>query len=230
MRCGDRYGPGYVNRLFAMVARNLALPHRFVCLTDDAAGIRPEVECRPLPAIELADAPPHSGWRKLSCFAPELDDLGGQVLFLDLDLVVVAEIDCLFAHPGAFCIIENWTQPGRGVGNSSVFRFNAGAHRDVLARFRADPAQIIRRWPNEQTYLSRTVEEVTYWPRSWCRSFKHDCLPARPLRPFKQARIPAGARIIVFHGEPKPPEAARGMWRKSLLGLRAVPWIDEYWR
>jgi hypothetical protein len=229
MRWGDRYGPDYVNRLFAMVARNLTLPHRFVCLTDDAAGIRPEVECRSLPAIELADAPPHSGWRKLSCLAPELDDLG-EMLFLDLDLVVVANIDCLFAHPGAFCIIENWTQPGRGVGNSSVFRLRAGAYRDVLERFRADPAQIIGSWPNEQTYLSRAVGEITYWPASWCRSFKHDCLPARPLRPFKQARIPAGARIIVFHGEPKPPEAARGVWRKSRTGFRPVSWIDEYWR
>ena len=51
------------------------------------------------------------------------------ILFLDLDLVIVASIDCLFAHPGAFCIIENWTQRGRGIGNSSVFRFEAGAHR-----------------------------------------------------------------------------------------------------
>jgi len=230
MRWGHRYGPEYVNRLFAMVARNLTLPHRFICLTDDPGGIRPEVECRPLPAIELADAPAHSGWRKLSCLGPELDDLDAQVLFLDLDLVVVANIDCLFAHPGAFCIIENWTQRGRGVGNSSVFRFQAGAHRSLLQRFCADAAQIIRSCPNEQTWLTRSVGEVTFWPRGWCRSFKHDCLPARPLRPFRQAKIPADARIIVFHGEPKPPDAARGVWPQSLMGLRPVAWIDEYWR
>ena len=230
MRWGHRYGPEYVNRLFAMVARNLTLPHRFICLTDDPVGIRAEVECRPLPAIELADAPPHSGWRKLSCFGPELDDLDGQVLFLDLDLVVVANIDCLFAHPGAFCIIENWTQKGRGIGNSSVFRFQAGAHRSLLQRFCADAAQIIRTFPNSQTWLTRSVGEVTFWPRGWCRSFKHDCLPARPLRPFRQAQIPADARIIVFHGDPKPPDAARGIWPQSLTGLRPVAWIDEYWR
>jgi hypothetical protein len=229
MRWGERYGPDYVNRLFAMVARHLTLPHRFVCLTDDPHGIRPEVECRPLPAIELADAPPHSGWRKLSCLAPELDDLG-RVLFLDLDLVIVASIDCLLTHPGAFCIIENWTQRGRGIGNSSVFRFQAGAHRQVLQRFCDNAAQIVRSWPNEQTYLSRAVGEVTYWPQGWCRSFKHDCLPARPLRPFRQARIPRDARVIVFHGEPKPPDAARGVWPQSLTGLRPVSWVSEYWR
>jgi hypothetical protein len=230
MRWGDRYGADYVNRLFAMVARHLSAPHRFVCLTDDAAGIRSEVECRPLPAIELTDAPPHSGWRKLSCLSPELDDLGGPVLFLDLDLVIVASIDCLFAHPGSFCIIENWTQRGRGIGNSSVFRFQAGAHRPVLQRFCADAAKIVRSWPNEQTYLSRSVGEVTFWPQSWCRSFKHDCLPARPLRPFREAGIPQDARIIVFHGEPKPPDAARGVWPQSRTGLRPVSWIAEHWR
>jgi hypothetical protein len=230
MKWGARYGADYVNRLQSMVARHLGLPHRFICLTDDPSGIRPEVACRPLPAIALADAPPHSGWRKLSCLAAELDDLRSPVLFLDLDLVIVAAIDALFAHPGAFCIIENWTQPGRGIGNSSVFRYQAGAHRRVLEDFCADPARIIQDYPNEQTYLTRAVGDVTFWPQSWCRSFKHDCLPARPLRAFKAARIPADARIIVFHGEPKPPDAARGLWPKSLTGLHPVSWIDEYWR
>jgi hypothetical protein len=230
MKWGDRYGPEYVNRLWAMVARNLSRPHRFVCLTDDPRGIRPEVECRTLPEIALAGAPPHSGWRKLSCLGPEFDDLTGPILFLDLDLVIVASIDCLFDHPGAFCIIENWTQPGRGVGNSSVFRFEAGAHRLVFERFRADPASIIDSYANEQTYLTQAVGAVTFWPQGWCQSFKHDCLPARPLRPFRPARLPANARIVVFHGDPKPPDAARGVWPKSLIGLRAAPWIDEYWR
>jgi hypothetical protein len=229
MKWGDRYGSEYVNRLYAMVARNLTLRHRFICLTDDPGGIRPEVDCRALPEIELADAPPHSGWRKLSCLGVELGDQG-QVLFLDLDLVIVANIDCLFAHPGAFCIIENWTQRGRGIGNSSVFRFQAGAHRPVLQRFCADAAKVIRSWPNEQTYLTRSVGEVTFWPQGWCRSFKHDCLPARPLRPFRQARIPADARIVVFHGDPKPPDAARGVWPSRIAGFRPVPWIEEHWR
>lgn len=229
MKWGSRYGPEYVNRLFAMVARHLSLPHRFLCLTDDASGIRPEVECRPLPAIELADARPHSGWRKLSCFGRELDDLEGQVLFCDLDLIVVAGIDGLLTHPGAFCIIENWTQRGRGIGNSSVFRFRAGAHRAVLERFCDDAAQIVRTCPNEQTWLSRSVGQVTFWPQSWCRSFKHDCLPTRPLRAFRRAQIPEGARIIVFHGDPKPPDAARGVWPNRLTGLAPVPWIAEHW-
>ena len=186
MRWGDRYGADYVNRLFAMAARHLSAPHRFVCLTDNTAGIRSEVECRPLPAIELADAPPHSGWRKLSCLSPELDDLGGPVLFLDLDLVIVASIDCLFAHPGAFCIIENWTQRGRGIGNSSVFRFEAGAHRPVLQRFCADAA-------TDRPQLAERAD------LSFAIGRRGDLLAAK-LVPQLQARLPAGPAAATVPG------------------------------
>ena len=44
MKWGTKYGPEYVNRLYAMVRRHLSGPFNFVCLTDNAAGIRPEVQ------------------------------------------------------------------------------------------------------------------------------------------------------------------------------------------
>ena len=230
MKWGRRYGPDYVNTLYSMLRRHLAAPHRLVCLTDEPAGIRPEVDCRPLPALTLTLEWERSPWRKLSCFAPEVADLDGPVLFLDLDVVIVDRIDPLLEHPGDFCIIENWTQRGRGIGNSSVYRYRAGAHREVFERFRADPGGAVGAFPNSQTFLSRNVPQLTFWPRSWCRSFKHECLPARPLRRLKAARLPEAARIVVFHGHPKPPDAARGVWPEPGKALRPVPWIGEHWR
>jgi hypothetical protein len=230
MKWGRRYGSDYVNTLYSMVGRNLTLAHRFICLTDDADGIRPEVECRGLPALTLAPEWERSPWRKLSCFAPELRDLDGPVLFLDLDLVIVDNIDCFFSYPGEFCIIENWTQPGRGIGNSSVFRYLAGAQEDVFARFSAHAAEVVRTFPNSQTFLSRSVPALTYWPASWCRSFKHECLPGRLLRRLRAAALPEGAKIIVFHGHPKPPDAARGVWPEPGKGLRPAAWVADYWR
>jgi hypothetical protein len=230
MKWGHRYGPDYVNTLASMVRRHLAIRHRLVCLTDDRTGIGDEVECRPLPTLTLAPEWERSPWRKLSCFAPDLADLDGPVLFLDLDVVIVDRIDPLFEHPGDFCIIENWTQRGRGIGNSSVYRYHAGAHQEVFERFRADPASAVREHPNSQTFLSRNLPALTFWPAAWCRSFKHECLPARPWRRIRPARLPAGARIVVFHGQPKPPDAARGIWPERGKGLRPVPWIAEHWR
>lgn len=56
MKWGKKYGPEYVNRLYAMVRRHLSGDFRFVCLTDDASGIRSEVECKPIPPLDLPPA------------------------------------------------------------------------------------------------------------------------------------------------------------------------------
>lgn len=230
MKWGTKYGPEYVNRLHAMVARNLAASHRFICLTDDTAGVDPGIECRPLPAIELGGAKPRHGWRKFSVFSPELHDLEGPILFLDLDLVVVDRLEPFFSHPGRFCIIENWSQEGSGIGNSSVFRFQAGDYLDVFERFCREAAEAVKTYPNSQTFLSRVIEDKTFWPDDWCRSYKRHCLPRGLLRAALRARLPAGAKIIVFHGDPKPPDAAAGVWPGRLMGLRPAPWIAEHWR
>ena len=53
MKWGKKYGSEYVNRLYAMVRRHLRGDFHFVCLTDDAAGIRSEVQCLPIPPLDL---------------------------------------------------------------------------------------------------------------------------------------------------------------------------------
>ena len=50
---GTKFGPPYVNRLYAMVARNLTSPFSFTCFTDRTKGIRPEVRCEPLPPLDV---------------------------------------------------------------------------------------------------------------------------------------------------------------------------------
>ena len=40
MKWGTKYSSEYVNKLYSMVARNLSVPFRFVCFTDDADGIK----------------------------------------------------------------------------------------------------------------------------------------------------------------------------------------------
>lgn len=49
MKWGTAYGADYVNKLHAMVRRNTARPLRFICFTDNAAGLGDEVEAHPLP-------------------------------------------------------------------------------------------------------------------------------------------------------------------------------------
>ena len=60
MKWGTKYGPEYVDRLYAMVRRNLSGDFRFICLTDDSRGIRSEVECFPIPRWICRRASPNA--------------------------------------------------------------------------------------------------------------------------------------------------------------------------
>ncbi|HEY6132511.1 MAG TPA: glycosyltransferase, partial [Rubrivivax sp.] len=93
MKWGTKYGPEYVNRLYAMVRRHLRGDFRFVCLTDRNDGIRNEVQCFPIPDLALPDGLPERGWKKLTTFEADLYGLKGTALFLDLDVVIVDAID-----------------------------------------------------------------------------------------------------------------------------------------
>ena len=234
MKWGTLYGPEYVNILHAMVKRNLTLPHRFICYTDDTTGIDPAIETRVIPDMPLGSAASFSGWRKLISLSPTmgLDD-GSTVLFLDVDLVITGNIDGFFTYkPGEFCIIENWTQRGQGIGNSSVYRYQANRHEAIFDYFCTHYEEVYKTYINEQEYLTKMVaktDAVQYWPDEWCRSFKRHSLPSRLLRYFVRPKQPAGCKILVFHGPPKPIDAANGVWPQKGKFLRAAPWILDHW-
>jgi hypothetical protein len=233
MKWGAKYGPDYVNRLYGMVARRLSLPFRFVCLTDDPAGIRADVACAPIPPLPPITQPKERGWLKLASFSPELQSLlGDVVLYLDLDVVIMGSLDPLFEHPGVLPLIRDWYHPVRLVGNSSVYRYRPAEQYGLFDAFCRDTDAIVQRIRNEQEFLSEYLEargELSFWPKDWCQSFRVSCLAPWPLRAWRTPRRPEGCRVLVFHGEPKPPEALVG---RPGLGqtFRPAPWIADDWR
>ncbi len=239
MKWGTRYGPHYVNRLYAMVRRNLEGEFRFLCLTDDASGLRSEVEVRPIPDLGLPEGARRWAWPKLGVFHASLGDLEGDCLFLDLDIVILASVDCLFEFaPEAFCIIEDWVPPLRrvvarrpGVGNSSVFRFGSGSMTGIVEDFLADRDSHLGAFRNEQRYLSAWLgEERRWWPGDWIVSFKRHCLPPRVLSGIVGVEPPPEARVVVFHGDPKPCAVAEGAWFGAWGRARRVEWVERAWR
>jgi hypothetical protein len=232
MKWGTKFGPEYVNRLHSMVSRHLRMPHRFVCFTDDPTGLDPGVEAKPLPAMDLAPGK-ERGWRKLSTFSNPLFDLTGPTLFLDVDILIVGPLDDFFTHPGEFLIIHDWARPWRITGNSSVYRFEAGAHPDVLEYFLNNTDRVKTELRHEQAYLSREMHQkglLAYWPKDWCVSFKYGCVPKFPLNYLKTPTIPEGARIVVFHGRPNPEDVVAGRGKGFLRHVRPTPWVAEHWR
>lgn len=235
MKWGTRYGADYVNILAAMVRRHITIPHRFVCFTDNADGIRPDVEIRPLPEMELDAKLPERGWRKLTVFQETLADLTGRALFLDLDVIILGSLDDFFTPPGEFRIVKDWNLPGTIIGNSSVFRFEIGKHPDVLAHYLTRGDEVRAQHRNEQAYLSHAMHEkgiLQYWDAAWCRSFKTHCMRPFPLGYLLPAKHPGpDAKVVIFHGRPNP-DMLRGNWHSTnfLRAVRPTDWVLENWR
>lgn len=236
MKWGTAYGSDYVNKLFGMVQRHLHRPFRFVCFTENSSGIRHEIEIMPLPDLPVPIQHQCSPWRKLSMFAKGLVGTKGMALFLDLDLVIVDDIDPFFdyGNPKDFVIIENWTQLGQGIGNSSIYRFSLDEYSFIYDTYLQDPDAICSSFDNEQVYLSREVVrnggELKFWPKEWCTSFKRHCLGKGIGLYIKRPIVPNGTKIVVFHGYPKPENAANGQyptkpWRKYPKAI----WVNDYW-
>ncbi len=243
MKWGTRYGPEWVNRLAAMVRRNTTWDVRFVCFTDDPAGIRPDIECQPLPHVSY-DPALGRYWPKLGLMARTLGGLEGMTLYLDLDVVVIGGLDPFFSLEARFCMVREWKDPHLGYGNSSVVRYFVGLESAVLDRFYATPpATIIGSYGSkEQNFLTRAVDEVTFWPDDWCPAFSRACLPRnRLLRLVAKPVRPTSGRILVFYGSITPASAMRGEHEPAKrvrtgfairLGrhrFRRADWIAEYW-
>ena len=232
MKWGTKYGAEYVNRLYGMVRRHLLGDFQFVCLTDRSEGVRPEVRCLPIPSLDLPPGSPERGWTKLTTFAADLHGLRGTALFLDLDVVIVDDITPFFEQPGEFLIIHDWKRPWRITGNSSVYRFRLGAHPEVLQNFRTQVNNVRSRFRNEQAYLSDQMHrqgQLAYWPAAWCASWKYHCIPRFPSNFWRIPAIPAGARILVFHGVMNPPDALAGRSNGNWRQARPAPWLTRHW-
>ena len=236
MKWGTRYPAAFVNRLWSAIKRNTSSPTRLVCYTDDPNGIDKGVESLPIPPLVLPERIANLPWRKMVLWAEELPGLSGDVLFLDLDIVITGSLDDFFTYApkSSFCVIENWTQMGSGIGNTSCFRFRVGAHPYLYVRMRDDAAGVFAAFRIEQQFISAVITEKTFWPAPWCVSFKHSLLPKWPLNFVRTAPLPPDAKVVCFPGKPDPDEARDGVWpapwyKKIYKHVRPTPWIAEHW-
>lgn len=248
IKWGEVYSVDDVNRLFNMVRRNTTVDFDFFCFTEISDGLDPAINVRPLPTLNVAKEDNKFAYRKEAALCH--DDLGGlrgeRVVFFDLDVVIVNNIDALFTYPQGdqFVIINDWNTKGDHVGQASCYSWRVGTLGHIKKYFEAHPKEIVRQYHTaSQEFLSaeviKTQGKLIFWPEPWFRSFKAHCLPKGLLRHFVPARIPSGAKVIAFHGSPKPQDAIAGKWslEKPIplfkrIYKRVLPtsWVAEHWK
>jgi hypothetical protein len=246
MKWGKVFGPEYINRLYRGVRRHVRGDLRFLCVTDDAMGIRPEVEIidyKPEPfdaalRAAIAKAPRHGPMQKITMQRPDLvRDLNGPLLSLDVDVVVTGPLDELFKFaPGKVCMRRVWTTPSRrvGLGNGSACRFDPKLHGYLYDDMAKDTeACVLRANGSEQSYISWSAYDhgdLQHFPDEWCASFKYDCRPMRPLNLLLPPRLPPQARLVFFHGNPKMADAVSGYSAGLLHSTKSAGWLTDAWR
>ncbi|TCQ08686.1 hypothetical protein C8J34_10374 [Rhizobium sp. PP-F2F-G36] len=213
---GTKYGPPFINRLYAMVERNITPPFTFTCFTDNREGIRPEVACEDLPELDVVMPVNSRGiWPKARLWSKTLGNLKGAVLFLDLDLVIVSSLDDFFAVGGPDDIVmaKNQTTPFERLGQTSLFRYPVGKLLPIQEKFRADPQKVADEYRYEQRFVTKNAPGgVKFFPRRWVLHFRQDCRRPFPLNYVLPPKLPKSARVVIFPRGLLPQHAFEGKY------------------
>ena len=240
MKYGTVYPAAYVNVLFNAVKSSMTGDFRFICLTNDGAGVDPGVEIFPIPEVGLSPEQWFVGgvWPKLGLFDPLFHGLKGRALFIDLDMVVLGGLDAFFEVDKPFVGLNaglGWGRGGHPVEfGSAVISYELGSFAHIVENFRQKKTEIMSSFRTEQAYVATQIQGIDFWPEGWVLSFKRSLRRPLVLDLFAHPKAPpATAKMVAFHGTPRPRDLLPGgplFWdRFPHLGHGPVPWMRDYW-
>jgi hypothetical protein len=183
LRSGNVYTPEWVDALQKGVTRYLSEPFSF-CALSDLPGFEPLRERWP------------RWWAKLELFRPGL--FTGPVLYLDLDTVVVGDLGDLARYAGAFAMLSSFYRPL--LAQSGVMAWNPGPETAALwETFSEAPDWWMRHYYGDGDFLHAHAKPERL----------QELFPGQIVSYKKHARQgpPDGARVVCFHGQPRPHEA-----------------------
>lgn len=92
LKWGSKYGPKYVNRLYANLKNAYNGEFEFYCFTDDAKGLHPSIHIR-----DIKDLRPHPSTcftiEKIFLFDPSISKLKGPCVLFDLDILIINDLN-----------------------------------------------------------------------------------------------------------------------------------------
>ena len=160
------YRQEHVERLHRQAARNLSQPFWFECITDSTFP---------------------GWWAKIDLFKP--GRVRGRVLYLDLDVSVIDDLDSIANYPAAFCAMRD--PSGAGI-NSSVMAWNAGHADHLYTHFSPD---VMKALPGDQHWIHKKLLSIEKLPNNWCVSYRFGVM---------RGMLHEDTKVIVYHGDPKP--------------------------
>lgn len=145
-------------------------------------------------------------WNKLYLFKPGV--LSGRVLFIDLDTVILGSLDELAAYDGEFCILRDFHK--QLLYGSGLMAWKAGVGSAIWEDFVLSGCPDVSR--GDQAWIQKRMPEAEFFQDLYpgqCLSYKVHCAKNGPL---------PNARVICFHGDPRPHEVADLPWMAAWDG------------
>lgn len=216
LKHGTKYSAEYVNKLYNMTKRHLSVPHRFVCFTDDARELDPNIEIRAIP-----ESSPLSGWWwKPYIFKKDHFPEGDINLFFDLDMVIVGNIDKFIDYKTTeFVGLEDLSRvfnKGTAKLGSAVMKWPAGKFSDIWETLEKN-LHFTKKFRGDQDWIWHLhSKNIKFYPKEWIISYKWEARNLSELyrdsdrrMKFKTVRnptIPKETSVLAFHGSPDPHE------------------------
>ncbi len=185
-------GREYVDALFDGFARHLNCEYRRCCITDQPEWLPPYIH--PIdPEPDLA-----GWWNKLALFKPGNFRKGDRVLYSDLDTKIIADVSDFAAYRGRFAAARDFFNQLHI--SSTIMAWEAGALDHIWTEWaRAGRPRLDPR--GDQRWIGNMEPKADRW---------QDMLPGQlvsykgDVKPL--GAIPPNARIVAFHGKPRPHE------------------------
>ena len=218
----------YVERLYNMLTRVFPGGIRMHVYTEHDRSVPPHMIKHVLEDWGIG-GPKKSWWYKMQLFNPE--HFAGNLLYLDLDVVVARELDWVTAlDTNYFWGIRDFRYLQRQHSvtlNSSMMWWNVAKFswiwQDLLTK---DIQQVSRQFPGDQDYLGHVldVNQRRFFEDKRVESYRWQCLDGGfdfqrrvHRRPGTGVAIAPDTALVVFHGLPKPHQSAdptiTALWR-----------------
>lgn len=202
-------GAEYVNILADMVGRNISkgTVYKFICFTDTPEGIDSAVDIRPLPVEGLK-----GWWNKLALFKDGLFPEGDRILYLDLDTVITSGLDEIIKYDGEFAILRDFYRP-EGLQSSVMAWTPNSSTKRIWSNF--EGAGYPEKRGGDQEWIELCLYGDSYFHYDLWQDLYPDCFYSYKVH--AQREIPKSAKMIIFHGEPRPHEVIEG-------------WVPHIWK
>lgn len=197
LKSGGDFSPKHVVRLKAMIDRHAPEPYEFYCLTDMSV---PGVRC-----VSLIHELPGK-WSMWEAFR-----ITGKVIVMGLDTIVLGSLKPLFEMTDKIGLKEfgmiNSFNPRRQYANGIMVWNGDWSHllTDYDASFGLHNYKLEQEYTIYKLRQERVAIVVINQNVSGVYSYKKHC----------KDKLPQDARIILFHGTPRPDQVSNVKWIKE---------------